>query len=212
MTPAHNTSACTYSAQQRLVSELIACEQEYITTLNEPAPPPGPELTPELRSTWAAALSTRERLRSFHATHFLQELQGCTTHPLRIGACFLRHVSKPHTPQSSPFPRSTLPAILPPPRLLLPNLSLPLEKSRGPCTSPWPLCYLSSSIVRTSLSLQRAFISSGRQGALCFSHLGQRGRERKSVHRWLTWDPRYLFLTGTGGPVQPLCTVREAQA
>ncbi|XP_021507936.2 rho guanine nucleotide exchange factor 40 isoform X4 [Meriones unguiculatus] len=79
------------SAQQRLVSELIACEQEYITTLNEPVPPPGPELTPELRGTWAAALSARERLRSFHGTHFLQELQGCVTHPLRIGACFLRH-------------------------------------------------------------------------------------------------------------------------
>ncbi|XP_029419160.1 rho guanine nucleotide exchange factor 40 isoform X2 [Nannospalax galili] len=79
------------SAQQRLVSELIACEKEYVTTLNEPVPPPGPELTPELRGTWAAALSARERLRSFHRTHFLQELQGCTTHPLRIGACFLRH-------------------------------------------------------------------------------------------------------------------------
>ncbi|XP_037064449.1 rho guanine nucleotide exchange factor 40 isoform X1 [Peromyscus leucopus] len=79
------------SAQQRLVSELIACEQEYIAALNEPVPPPGPELTPELRCAWAAALSARERLRSFHGTHFLQELQGCTTHPLRIGACFLRH-------------------------------------------------------------------------------------------------------------------------
>lgn len=79
------------SAQQRLVSELIACEQEYVTTLNEPVPPPGPELTPELRCTWAAALSVRERLRSFHGTHFLQELQGCAAHPLRIGACFLRH-------------------------------------------------------------------------------------------------------------------------
>ncbi|XP_034504327.1 rho guanine nucleotide exchange factor 40 isoform X2 [Ailuropoda melanoleuca] len=79
------------SAQQRLVSELIACEQEYVATLSEPVPPPGPELTPELRGTWAAALSIRERLRSFHRTHFLRELQGCATHPLRIGACFLRH-------------------------------------------------------------------------------------------------------------------------
>ncbi|VFV32201.1 protein solo-like [Lynx pardinus] len=78
------------SAQQRLVSELIACEQEYVATLSEPVPP-GPELTPELRGAWAAALSTRERLRSFHRTHFLRELQGCATHPLRIGACFLRH-------------------------------------------------------------------------------------------------------------------------
>ncbi|XP_015107054.2 rho guanine nucleotide exchange factor 40 [Vicugna pacos] len=79
------------SAQQRLVSELIACEQEYVATLSEPVPPPGPELTPELRGTWAAALSARERLRSFHRTHFLRELQGCASHPLRIGACFLRH-------------------------------------------------------------------------------------------------------------------------
>ncbi|XP_036985255.2 rho guanine nucleotide exchange factor 40 isoform X2 [Artibeus jamaicensis] len=79
------------SAQQRLVSELIACEQEYVATLSEPVPPPGCELTPELRGTWAAALSVRERLRSFHRTHFLRELQGCATHPLRIGACFLRH-------------------------------------------------------------------------------------------------------------------------
>ncbi|KAI5189515.1 Rho Guanine Nucleotide Exchange Factor 40 [Manis pentadactyla] len=79
------------SAQQRLVSELIACEQEYVAALSEPVPPPGPELTPELRGTWAAALSARERLRSFHRTHFLRELQGCATHPLRIGACFLRN-------------------------------------------------------------------------------------------------------------------------
>lgn len=84
---------CTPSTQQRLVSELIACEQEYVTSLSEPVPPPGPELTPELRGTWAAVLSTRERLRSFHRTHFLRELQGCATYPLRIGACFLRHVS-----------------------------------------------------------------------------------------------------------------------
>ncbi|XP_036128428.1 rho guanine nucleotide exchange factor 40 [Molossus molossus] len=79
------------SAQQRLVSELIACEQEYVAALSEPVPPPGSELSPELRGTWAAALSVRERLRSFHRTHFLRELQGCAAHPLRIGACFLRH-------------------------------------------------------------------------------------------------------------------------
>lgn len=93
--PASSATACTCSAQQRLVSELIACEQEYVVTLSEPVPPPGSELTPELRGTWATALSVRERLRSFHRTHFLRELQGCTTHPLRIGACFLRHVSEP---------------------------------------------------------------------------------------------------------------------
>lgn len=79
------------SAQQRLVSELIACEQEYVALLSEPVPPPGPELSPELRATWATALSVRERLRSFHRTHFMRELQGCAAHPLRIGACFLRH-------------------------------------------------------------------------------------------------------------------------
>lgn len=92
---------CACSAQQRLVSELIACEQEYVATLSEPVPPPGSELTPELRGTWAAALSVRERLRSFHRTHFLRDLQGCATHPLRIGACFLRHVSDPIKPLPS---------------------------------------------------------------------------------------------------------------
>ncbi|XP_058149793.1 rho guanine nucleotide exchange factor 40 isoform X3 [Dasypus novemcinctus] len=79
------------SAQQRLVSELIACEQEYVAALSEPVSPPGPELTHELRGTWATALSAREKLRSFHRTHFLREIQSCATHPLRIGACFLRH-------------------------------------------------------------------------------------------------------------------------
>lgn len=74
------------------MSELIACEQEYVALLSEPVPPPGPELSPELRATWATALSVRERLRSFHRTHFMRELQGCAAHPLRIGACFLRHV------------------------------------------------------------------------------------------------------------------------
>lgn len=109
------------------MSELIACEQEYVTTLNEPVPPPGPELTPELRCTWAAALSVRERLRSFHGTHFLQELQGCATHPLRIGACFLRHVRNP--PLLSLLPSHVLP--YPPSCSCYCPHPLPLEKSRG---------------------------------------------------------------------------------
>nr|XP_023396411.1 rho guanine nucleotide exchange factor 40 isoform X2 [Loxodonta africana] len=99
------------SAQQSLVSELIACEQEYVAILSEPVPPPGPELTPELRGTWAAALSARERLRSFHRTHFLRELQGCATYPLRIGACFLRHGSMeggPHLPRALQQPLEQL--------------------------------------------------------------------------------------------------------
>lgn len=103
------TACCTCSAQQRLVSELIACEQEYVATLSEPGPPPGSELTPELRGTWAAALSVRERLRSFHRTHFLRELQSCTTYPLRIGACFLRHVSDPQKLTPGPLPSNASP-------------------------------------------------------------------------------------------------------
>uniref|UniRef100_F7FTM4 Rho guanine nucleotide exchange factor 40 n=1 Tax=Monodelphis domestica TaxID=13616 RepID=F7FTM4_MONDO len=86
------------SAQQRLVSELISCEQEYVTVLGEPVPAPGPELTPDLRADWAAALAARERLRNFHRGHFLRELQGCTSHPLRVGACFLRHGSTEGSP------------------------------------------------------------------------------------------------------------------
>ncbi|XP_074150252.1 rho guanine nucleotide exchange factor 40 isoform X1 [Sminthopsis crassicaudata] len=79
------------SAQQRLVSELISCEQEYVTVLGEPVPPTGSELTGELRADWTAVLAARERLRNFHRVHFLRELQGCAAHPLRVGACFLRH-------------------------------------------------------------------------------------------------------------------------
>ncbi|XP_074091035.1 rho guanine nucleotide exchange factor 40 isoform X2 [Macrotis lagotis] len=79
------------SAQQRLVSELISCEQEYVTVLGEPVPPAGPELTAELRVEWTSVLAARERLRNFHRGHFLRELQGCAAHPLRVGACFLRH-------------------------------------------------------------------------------------------------------------------------
>lgn len=127
------TPRCTCSAQQRLVSELIACEQEYVATLSEPVPPAGPELTPELRGTWAAALSARERLRSFHRTHFLRELQGCATHPLRIGACFLRHVSQPlkllpgllpshvSAPSACPSFSVSAPRPHPPPERVAPN-------------------------------------------------------------------------------------------
>lgn len=134
---------CPRSAQQRLVSELIACEQEYVAALSEPAPPPGPELTPDLRGTWAAALGARERLRSFHRTHFLRELQGCAAHPLRIGACFLRHVSDLYT-LSRPCP----PASQPPPPCPSSLVSAPLPTPPRGCI-PWaPLdlrsCGLSS--------------------------------------------------------------------
>lgn len=138
------TPCCTCSVQQRLVSELIACEQEYVATLSEPVPHPGSELTPELRSTWAAALSVREKLRSFHRTHFLRELQGCATHPLRIGACFLRHVSDPLKFLLGPLP-SDISAL---PTWSCFSVSVPHQNvwsnMRGPSAIPWtPLDLLS---------------------------------------------------------------------
>lgn len=156
------------------MSELITCEQEYVAALSEPVPPPGPELTPELRGTWAAALSARERLRSFHRTHFLRELQGCATHPLRIGACFLRHVSQPLKCPPGLLPSHvSAPSTAPPSQYLSPPRSPPRNvQSQTPepnavCWAPGstlPLCPQHQGCLAFALSTG-ACHSSGRLSA-----------------------------------------------
>ncbi|KAM7150623.1 rho guanine nucleotide exchange factor 40 isoform 2-T2 [Macrochelys suwanniensis] len=83
-------------AQQRLVAELIASEQEYLGCLAESLPLESgcQELPPELRLECGALEGTRDRLLGFHRTYFLKELQGCTSHPLRAGGCFLRYADQ----------------------------------------------------------------------------------------------------------------------
>lgn len=222
VTPSHApvssaTLCCTCSAQQRLVSELIACEQEYVATLSEPVPPPGSELTPELRGTWAAALSVRERLRSFHRTHFLRELQGCATHPLRIGACFLRHVSDPIKPL--PSSRSCFSSTH---SILLLSVCLPTPSppkcvaNTQPSAIPWaPLDLLSlcAPVHKCCLAftLHGAHHSLSRLSAPCdpappLNYSEDVEEERKGLCAGVA----YFSSTGTGGPVQPLRSVREA--
>ncbi|XP_038226293.2 rho guanine nucleotide exchange factor 40 isoform X2 [Dermochelys coriacea] len=78
-------------AQQRLVAELIASEQEYLGCLAELLPL---ELPPELGRECSALEGTHDRLLGFHRTYFLKELQGCASHPLRAGGCFLRYADQ----------------------------------------------------------------------------------------------------------------------
>ncbi|XP_039355089.1 rho guanine nucleotide exchange factor 40 isoform X4 [Mauremys reevesii] len=83
-------------AQQRLVAELIASEQEYLGCLAELLPLESgcQELPPELKRECGALEGTRDRLLGFHRTYFLKELQGCASHPLRAGGCFLRYADQ----------------------------------------------------------------------------------------------------------------------
>ncbi|KAG6922566.1 Rho guanine nucleotide exchange factor 40 [Chelydra serpentina] len=83
-------------AQQRLVAELIASEQEYLGCLAESLPLESgcQELPPELRLERGTLEGTRDRLLGFHRTYFLKELQGCASHPLRAGGCFLRYADQ----------------------------------------------------------------------------------------------------------------------
>ncbi|TFJ97377.1 Rho guanine nucleotide exchange factor 40 [Platysternon megacephalum] len=83
-------------AQQRLVAELIASEQEYLGCLAEllPLELGCQELPPELKCECGALEGTRDRLLGFHRTYFLKELQGCASHPLRAGGCFLRYADQ----------------------------------------------------------------------------------------------------------------------
>nr|XP_023967891.2 rho guanine nucleotide exchange factor 40 isoform X2 [Chrysemys picta bellii] len=83
-------------AQQRLVAELIASEQKYLGCLAELLPLESgcQELPPELKRECSALEGTRDRLLGFHRTYFLKELQGCASHPLRAGGCFLRYADQ----------------------------------------------------------------------------------------------------------------------
>ncbi|XP_067388303.1 rho guanine nucleotide exchange factor 40 [Emydura macquarii macquarii] len=83
-------------AQQRLVAELIASEQEYLGCLAESLPLVSecPDLPPKLREECSALETTRDQLLGFHRTYFLKELQGCASHPLRAGGCFLRYADQ----------------------------------------------------------------------------------------------------------------------
>ncbi|XP_074838356.1 rho guanine nucleotide exchange factor 40 isoform X2 [Carettochelys insculpta] len=83
-------------AQQQLVAQLLALEQDYVGYLAESLPlEPGCQgLSPGLRRECQALESTRQQLLDFHRAYLLQGLQSCASHPLRVGACFLRYVEQ----------------------------------------------------------------------------------------------------------------------
>lgn len=52
-----------------------------------------PDVPPDLRGQRGRIFGNLEKLYDFHCNYFLQELEACRTEPLRVGRCFLRHVS-----------------------------------------------------------------------------------------------------------------------
>ncbi|XP_069489812.1 rho guanine nucleotide exchange factor 40 isoform X2 [Ambystoma mexicanum] len=84
---------------QRLMSEVIGCEQEYVASLGLLAEMLSLELerrdlTPDQRQEWSALCGIVEKLHAFHSGYFLQELEGCLSHPLRVATCFIRYADQ----------------------------------------------------------------------------------------------------------------------
>lgn len=76
---------------------MLECEREYASALVQPVSlvkePGGQALPAELRCLGSALRATRDQLAAFHSSSLLAELEGCMSHPSRVGGCFLRHVS-----------------------------------------------------------------------------------------------------------------------
>ncbi|XP_078500213.1 rho guanine nucleotide exchange factor 40 isoform X2 [Lissotriton helveticus] len=84
---------------QRLMSEAIGCEQDYVASLSLllemlPLELERRELPLEQRQEWGALWGNVEKLHAFHSGYFLQELEGCQSHPLRVATCFIRYADQ----------------------------------------------------------------------------------------------------------------------
>ncbi|XP_066484321.1 rho guanine nucleotide exchange factor 40-like isoform X2 [Tiliqua scincoides] len=84
--------------QQQLLTELLECERDYVAALAQPLSlchEPGGQAWPaELRCLGSALRATRDQLLAFHTSCLLGELEGCMSHPSRVGGCFVRHGEK----------------------------------------------------------------------------------------------------------------------
>ncbi|XP_030042906.1 rho guanine nucleotide exchange factor 40 [Microcaecilia unicolor] len=86
---------------QRLMTETISQEREYVAWLNhllethrkEPETWRD-EVPQEQRLDWSTLWWNLEKLQAFHAGYFLKELEGCLSHPLRVATCFLRYADQ----------------------------------------------------------------------------------------------------------------------
>ncbi|XP_023811025.1 uncharacterized protein LOC101173699 isoform X1 [Oryzias latipes] len=81
---------------RRILEELLSTEREYVKALGYVREHYFPELErpdvpQDLRGQRGSVFGNLEKLHDFHHHHFLEELEGCLSEPLRVGRCFLRH-------------------------------------------------------------------------------------------------------------------------
>ncbi|XP_034018650.1 puratrophin-1 [Thalassophryne amazonica] len=103
-TPATPRATSSPTAEQRprgsklrhVVDEMVATEREYVRSLryiiHHYFPEMDrPDLPQDLRGKRSVVFGNLEKLLDFHSQFFLQELESCSKHPLRVPHCFLRH-------------------------------------------------------------------------------------------------------------------------
>uniref|UniRef100_A0ABM5EUT8 Puratrophin-1 n=1 Tax=Pogona vitticeps TaxID=103695 RepID=A0ABM5EUT8_9SAUR len=84
------------SQLRHIVDEMVRTEREYVRSLCYIIESYFPEmeradLPQDLRGKRSLIFGNLEKLYDFHSQYFLQELENCCNHPLRISHCFLRH-------------------------------------------------------------------------------------------------------------------------
>ncbi|XP_061449688.1 puratrophin-1 isoform X2 [Rhineura floridana] len=84
------------SRLRHIIDEMVTTEQEYVCSLHYIIESYFPEmertdLPQDLRGKRGVIFGNLEKLYDFHSQYFLQELENCCNHPLRVSHCFLRH-------------------------------------------------------------------------------------------------------------------------
>uniref|UniRef100_A0A8C8DZI6 protein-glutamine gamma-glutamyltransferase n=1 Tax=Oryzias sinensis TaxID=183150 RepID=A0A8C8DZI6_9TELE len=93
---AAETQVFTQIFARKILEELLSTEREYVKALGYVREHYFPELErpdvpQDLRGQRGSVFGNLEKLHDFHHHHFLDELEGCLSEPLRVGRCFLRH-------------------------------------------------------------------------------------------------------------------------
>ncbi|KAJ7312056.1 hypothetical protein JRQ81_006390 [Phrynocephalus forsythii] len=89
-------AATRSSPLRHIVDEMVRTEREYVRSLRYTIESYFPEmervdLPQDLRGKRSIVFGNLEKLYDFHRQYFLQELENCCNHPLRLSHCFLRH-------------------------------------------------------------------------------------------------------------------------
>ncbi|KAJ8252528.1 hypothetical protein COCON_G00218400 [Conger conger] len=84
------------SKLHHIVDEMVTTEREYVRSVRYIIEHYFPEmerldLPQDLRGKRSVIFGNLEKLLDFHSQYFLQELESCSNHPLRVSYCFLRH-------------------------------------------------------------------------------------------------------------------------